>query len=94
MSSPTKGASRPALGQRTTCPRTLSIPGSSRPTTAAAVRAAYVGEGVKLLATLILFAGCFVLVQPLHIGALLGVFAVLIVVHAAGFAYLTRHDTA
>ncbi len=61
-------------------------------TPATAVRAAYVGEGVKLLATLALFAACFVLVRPLHIGALLGVFAVLIVVHAAGFAYLTRHD--
>lgn len=63
-------------------------------TPAAAVRAAYVGEGVKLLSTLVLFATCFILVEPLHIGALLGVFAVLIVVHAAGFAYLTRNDTA
>lgn len=65
--------------------------GASR-TPAAAMRAVYTGEAVKLLATLILFAACFMLVKPLHIGALLGVFGLLVVVHAAGFAYLTRHD--
>lgn len=59
---------------------------------AAAMRAAYAGEAVKLLATLILFAACFMLVKPLHVGALLGVFGMLVLVHAAGFAYLTRHD--
>jgi ATP synthase protein I len=55
-----------------------------------ALRAVYLGEGVKLAATLVLFAGCFIAVKPLHIGALLGTYAVLVAGHAAGFAYLTR----
>lgn len=57
-----------------------------------ALRAVYLGEGIKLLATLILFATCFIAVKPLHIGALLATYGVLVIGHAAGFAYLTRAD--
>lgn len=61
-------------------------------TPGAAMRAAYAGEGLKLAATMALFAASFILVRPLHIGALLGVFGALVIVHAAGFAYLTRDN--
>ncbi len=57
-----------------------------------AMRAVYLGEGVKLVATLILFTVSFVFVKPLHIGVLLGLYGLLVVVHATGFAYLTRKD--
>lgn len=65
---------------------------SSLATPAAALRAVFLGEGVKLSATLILFAGCFIAVKPLHVGALLVTYGVLVIAHAAGFAYLTRDD--
>ena len=55
-----------------------------------AMRAVYLGEGMKLLTTLILFVACFVTVKPLLIGALLGTYGILVIGHAAGFAYLTR----
>lgn len=58
----------------------------------AMVRAAFLGEVVKLVVTLVLFAACFILAKPVNIGALLGVFGALIVFHAAGFAYLIRDD--
>jgi hypothetical protein len=31
-------------------------------------------------------------VKPLHVGALLVTYGVLVIAHAAGFAYLTRDD--
>lgn len=65
---------------------------SSVVTPAAALRAVYLGEGAKLLATLLLFAACFLWVKPLHIGALFATYGVLVIGHAAGFAYLIRDD--
>lgn len=70
----------------------LAFRPSAEESPAAAVRAVYLGEAMKLLVTLILFAACFVTVKPLFIGALLGTYGILVVGHAAGFAYLTRND--
>ena len=78
-------------------PHALFAAFAFRPSAAAspgkALRAVYLGECVKLLVTLLLFAVSFALVKPLHIGVLLGMYGLLVVGHAGGFAWLTRNDT-
>lgn len=71
----------------------LAFRPSAEQSPGSAVRAVYLGEGLKLLATLVLFAACFVAVKPLLLGALLGTYGILVIGHAAGFAYLTRNDS-
>ncbi|OGT79607.1 MAG: hypothetical protein A3H91_09140 [Gammaproteobacteria bacterium RIFCSPLOWO2_02_FULL_61_13] len=68
----------------------LAFRSSAEESPGSAVRAVYLGEGIKLLATLILFVAGFATVKPLQIGVLLGTYGILVVGHAAGFAYLTR----
>ncbi len=55
-----------------------------------AVRGLYVGEALKLIATVILFAAGFMLVRPLNVGALFGTYLTLLLVNLFGNAYLMR----
>lgn len=55
-----------------------------------AVRWLYVGEGIKLLSTVIMFAACFMWIRPLHAGFFFVTYGLLLVINMAGNAYLTR----
>lgn len=55
-----------------------------------ALGALFVGEGIKLVATAILFALCFILVQPISIGALFVTFVVMVFVNLAGIALIMK----
>jgi len=59
-------------------------------TAGSAVRGIYVGEAMKLIATLILFAAGFMLVRPLNVGALFGTYLTLLMVNLFGNAYFMR----
>ena len=59
-------------------------------TAGTAVRGLYVGEALKLIATVILFAAGFMLVKPLNVGALFGTYLTLLLVNLFGSAYLMR----
>ena len=55
-----------------------------------AVRGLYVGEALKLLATALLFAAGFILVEPLNVPVLFGTYVALLMVNLFGNAYLMR----
>lgn len=55
-----------------------------------AVRGLYVGEALKLVSTVVLFAAGFMLVKPLLVGAVLLTYLALLGVNLAGNAYLMR----
>ena len=57
---------------------------------AAAVRGLYLGETLKLFATVGLFAAVFLAVKPLEAGVLLGTYFFLLLFNLAGNAYLMR----
>ena len=59
-------------------------------TAGSAVRGLYVGEAMKLIATVILFAAGFMLVKPLNVGALFGTYVTLLLVNLFGNAYFMR----
>lgn len=46
----------------------------------------YLGEAGKLVLTAIIFALCFLMVDPLHVGALFLTYAVMLIVNLAGLA--------
>lgn len=46
----------------------------------------YLGEAGKLFLTAIIFALCFLLVEPLHIGVLFLTYCVMVVINLAGLA--------
>ncbi len=59
-------------------------------TAGSAVRGLYVGEALKLISTVILFAAGFMLVKPLNVGVLFGTYLTLLLVNLFGNAYLMR----
>ena len=59
-------------------------------TAGSAVRGIYVGEAMKLIATVVLFAAGFMLVKPLNVGALFGTYLTLLLVNLFGNAYTMR----
>jgi ATP synthase protein I len=59
---------------------------------AGAVRGLYIGEALKLFATVALFAAGFLMVKPLNIAVLFITYLALLVVNLAGNAYFTRQQ--
>ena len=57
---------------------------------AAAVRGLFIGETLKLLATVALFAAAFLVFSPINAAALLGTYLFLLLVNLAGNACLMR----
>lgn len=56
----------------------------------AALRGLYAGEAAKLTTTAVMFAAGFMLVEPLHVGALFATYVTLLVANLAGNWYLTK----
>ncbi len=52
------------------------------------VRWFYVGEAIKIIATIFIFAACFILVKPLNVTVLFAVFITMMAVNIIGLAYL------
>lgn len=46
----------------------------------------YLGEAGKLVLTVIIFALCFLMIKPLHIGALFLTYCVMLIINLAGLA--------
>ena len=50
------------------------------------VRWFYVGEAIKIIATIFIFAACFILVKPLNVAVLFAVFITMMAVNITGLA--------
>lgn len=57
-----------------------------------AVRWFYIGEVVKVLATIVIFAGCFLLIQPLNAAALFLTYILILIVNLWGLFVLVNHQ--
>lgn len=52
------------------------------------LRRFFVGEAIKILATIVLFAACFILVKPMNVIALFSTFVAMMVINIIGLATL------
>ncbi len=53
-----------------------------------AIRWFYIGEAVKIIMTVLIFAACFIWVKPLNVIALFATFLIMMLVNAIGLALL------
>jgi ATP synthase protein I len=66
---------------------------TSSETAKQAISQIYIGEAVKILATIILFAACFILVRPISALAILGTYVLMMLINLIGLSLLKTDIT-
>ena len=66
---------------------------SSSETAKQAISQVYVGEAIKILATIILFAACFILVRPVNVLAMFGTYILMMLINLIGLSLLKTDNT-